>query len=276
VDLGERGTTFVRELPGPPGAATLFLLHGWLATADLNWFPAYETLGRHFRVVTIDHRGHGRGIHDDGRFRLADCADDVAAVCDELDLPAVIPVGYSMGGPVAQLVWHRHPDRVRGLVLCATARNFAGRPIEKAMFAALGSSAMVARSMPGRLRSLLRERVTGGRFDDSSPQGRWARQEFDRSDGRRLLEAGQALGRFTSHEWVGNIDVPTAVVLTQRDQLVRPHRQQKLADAIDGARVFPVDGDHVVCSTDPGRFVPVLVEAATDVAARSELDARSA
>jgi len=269
VDLGERGVTFVRDLAGPPGAPTLFLLHGWLATADLNWFPAYEALGTRFRVVAIDHRGHGRGIKTRRRFRLADCADDAAAVCAALDLPPVIAVGYSMGGPIAQLLWHRHPERVRGLVLCATSRNFAGRPGEKVAFGMMTGATAMARALPERLRTTLRERFTGSRFDGDTPQGRWAAQEFSRSDGRMLLEAGQALGRYTSHEWIHRVDVPTAVVLTERDRLVLPHRQRKLADAIPGARIFPVDGDHVVCSMAPERFVPVLVDACTDVADRS-------
>ena len=42
--------------------------------------------------------------------RLADCADDVAALVDELGVTKVIAAGYSMGGPVAQLLWRRHPD----------------------------------------------------------------------------------------------------------------------------------------------------------------------
>lgn len=269
VDLGDRGTTFIREIAGPPGAPTIFLLHGWLATADLNWFPAYESLGRHFRVIAIDHRGHGRGIKSRRRFRLADCADDVAAVCDALDLPPVIVVGYSMGGPIAQLTWHRHRDKVRGLVLCATSRNFAGKPGEKMAFGLMTGASAMARAVPKSMRVALRERVTGGRFDGDSPQGRWARSEFDRSDGRMLLEAGQALGRYTSHEWIHEVDVPTAVVLTLYDRLVAPHRQRKLAESIPGARIFPVAGDHVVCSTNPERFVPALVEACTDVARRS-------
>ena len=37
-------------------------------------------------------------------------------------------VGYSMGGPIAQLIWRRHPDRVAGLVLCATAADFTMTP----------------------------------------------------------------------------------------------------------------------------------------------------
>ena len=53
-------------------------------------------------------------------FRLEDCADDVVALADELGVRSFIPVGYSMGGPIAQLVWKRHPSRVEGMVLCAT------------------------------------------------------------------------------------------------------------------------------------------------------------
>ena len=43
--------------------------------------------------------------------------------------PAAIAVGYSMGGPVAQLLWKRHREQVDGLVLCATSDRFVpGRP----------------------------------------------------------------------------------------------------------------------------------------------------
>ena len=80
------------------------LLHGWTATADLNWFMCYEQLGEHFRVIALDHRGHGRGIRTKRQFKLSDCADDAAALADQLGIEKFIPVGYSMGGTVAQLV----------------------------------------------------------------------------------------------------------------------------------------------------------------------------
>ena len=57
--------------------------------------------------------------------RLADCADDMAALIDELGTGPVIAVGYSMGGPIAQLLWKRHPEKVAGLVLCATGPSSA-------------------------------------------------------------------------------------------------------------------------------------------------------
>ncbi|HEY5695927.1 MAG TPA: alpha/beta fold hydrolase, partial [Acidimicrobiales bacterium] len=86
----------------------------------MNWFPAYDALAEHCRVVALDHRGHGQGIRTARRFRLADCADDAVALADVLGIDRFIPVGYSMGGLIAQLTWHRHPDRVGGLVLGAT------------------------------------------------------------------------------------------------------------------------------------------------------------
>lgn len=268
LDLPDRGRTWITET-GPRGAPVVFLLHGWLATADLNWFACYSQLARDFHVVGIDHRGHGRGIKSRRRFRLADCADDVAAAIDVLGLDPVIATGYSMGGPIAQLLWHRHPRKVRGLVLCATARNFTGSPRGRAITAAFGGAGLAARAIPKPLRQTVRDRVAGSRFDADSAEGRWARSEFMASDGRMLAEAGGAIGRFTSHEWIGGVDVPAAVVVTEHDRIVPPARQVKLARAIPGASVHPVFGDHVVCAADPAKFVPVLHDACLEVAERS-------
>src|SRR5688572_10610877 len=101
VELDGRGTMFVREVDGPAGAPTLLLLHGWLASGGLNWFQAFPALSEHFRVVAPDMRGHARGIRSRRRFRLADCADDAAALIEHLGTGPVVAVGYSLGGAVA-------------------------------------------------------------------------------------------------------------------------------------------------------------------------------
>ena len=44
------------------------LLHGWMVSADLNWCGAYgELAAAGYRVLAIDHRGHGRGPAAAGR-----------------------------------------------------------------------------------------------------------------------------------------------------------------------------------------------------------------
>src|SRR5208283_5699437 len=104
------------------------LIHGVAGTAELNWAKAFMPLSRHFRVVAADLRGHGDGIRLRSRFRLEDCADDIAALAGVLDVRRFAAVGYSMGGLVAQLLYRRHPALVSGLVLCSTARNARGSP----------------------------------------------------------------------------------------------------------------------------------------------------
>ncbi len=269
VQLAGRGTTFVREVAGPPGAATLLLLHGWTAGSDLTWFACFEELGRHFRVVSMDHRGHGRGMRTRGRFRLEDCADDAAALLHELDLvtgAAVLAVGYSMGGCIAQLLWRRHRDLLAGMVLCSTSAVFAESPGERRYFAALGGLALASRLTPGRLRRRLAQRMVGRRVADCSLQA-WILDELHRNDATAVLEAGRALGRFDSRPWVGQIDVPTAVVVTTQDRQVLPARQHALARAIPGAVTHEVDGPHDACVSRSRRFLPVLVGACAEVLA---------
>jgi pimeloyl-ACP methyl ester carboxylesterase len=125
VKLTGRGTILAYDMPGPRDAPTLLLLHGLGASGLLNWFPAFGPLSERFRVVAMDLRGHGHGLRSGSRYRLTDCADDAIALMDALEVERCIPVGYSLGGPVAQLMWRHHRDRVDGLVLCATSRNFA-------------------------------------------------------------------------------------------------------------------------------------------------------
>ena len=267
VALPGRGTTFVREVAGPAGAPTVVLLHGWTVNSALNWFPSYAPLGERFRVVALDHRGHGHGMRTWRRFTLEDCADDVVALLDVLGVERAIPVGYSMGGPVAQLVWRRHPDRVDGLVLCATASRFRDRG-DRALQGVVTGLALAARSTPRWVHRQLQERLIVARYD-TSPLGHWAREQARLNDLRAMIEAGHAVGSFDSRSWAGDIDVPTALVVTRYDTTVPPTRQEALARAIPDARAFEVDGGHDVCAADPDTFLPGLLEACGDVARRT-------
>ena len=276
VELPGRGTTNAYEMAGPPGAPTLFLLHGLGATGLLNWFPAFGPLSEHYRVVAMDLRGHGRGIASGPRYRFAECADDVAALADVLEIDRFVPVGYSLGGPISQLVWHRHRSRVDGLVLCATSRNFGGKPQERLFFKTMWAPvvAIRARAIVPDPRRWSRSSREPAPLETPHPleitnMTAWALREMRRSNPAAIMGAMYALGRFSSHEWIGDIDVPTAVVVTTRDQLVIPSRQYKLAEAIPGATVHEADTDHFGCVLGAAAFLPTLLEACESVTQRA-------
>lgn len=252
VELAGRGTTFVREVEGPPGAPTVLLLHGLIASGGLNWFQAFEPLSKHFRVVAIDHRGHGRGIRAWRRFRLADCADDAAALLDELGIERAIVVGYSMGGPIAQLLWHRHPDKVAGLVFIATSNRFVPGVRERLAFVT-AVSAIAGSTRIGQLAT----RLPVGALQKQIPQAvkarpdslaRWAGAEMRRHDARMVTEALAATTSFDSRKWLNPVEVPTALVVTRDDRAIPAPEQLRLLLAAPHAEVTIVPEGHTWCA----------------------------
>jgi len=264
VDL-PTGRVVLRELSGPQGAPTIVLLHGLGVTADINFFRCYQALGEQFRVLAFDHRGHGDGLRTRRPFRLSDCADDVAAMADIVGVDRFVPVGYSMGGAVAQLVWKRHRRRVGGLVLCATATHFNDTRVEQINFLGLGGLAAMARLTPPAVRRTIAARYRRDRHADWAT---WAREQTARSDWRAVLEAGAALGRFRSDPWLTEIDVPVSVVMTLADSMVPVARQRRLSELLDDVVVFPVAGDHDAVASVP-QFPATLVAAIDSVVTRA-------
>jgi pimeloyl-ACP methyl ester carboxylesterase len=96
----------------------------------------------------------------------------------------------------------------------------------------------------------------------------WAMQEFRSTSPWAVGQALAALGRHHARPWLGRIDVPTAVVVTTGDHVIPPSRQVALARAIPGATMHEVDAGHASCVMQAERFVPVMVQAASTVAAR--------
>ncbi len=102
VRVEGRGEFFVRRHVHPdPTVPTVVLLHGWTASADLQFFSAYRALAERVSFIGIDHRGHGRGPRTLTPFEFDDVADDHVAVARQLGIERAVLVGYSMGGPIA-------------------------------------------------------------------------------------------------------------------------------------------------------------------------------
>lgn len=270
IELPRRGKTFVRECRGPLGAPTLLLLHGLGATGLLNWRTTFDTLSAQYRVVVIDHRGHGRGVRARAPFRLVDCADDAAALADVLGLDRVVAVGYSMGGPIAQLLWHRHPELVSGLVLCATACRFAPRGRRRLSYAVSPVLNTLGRVAPRNAIRRMARRWLSDAISDPAIRD-WVMSEVGSSDFVTVGQAAAAIQRFSSLRWIGDVDVPVSVVLTERDQLVPPKNQRLMADKIRESVTFSIPGDHSVCVTRPDLFVPTLAKACQSVIDRASV-----
>ena len=117
---------------GPADAPPL-VLGGSLGTTLDMWRPQVQALATNFRVIGIDHRGHGESPAPEGPYTLADMGGDVLALLDRLGIERFHYVGLSIGGMVGQWLAINAPERVDRLVLLATsphmgpARNWRDR-----------------------------------------------------------------------------------------------------------------------------------------------------
>jgi pimeloyl-ACP methyl ester carboxylesterase len=261
VELPGRGTTFVREVAGPnPDVPVVMLLHGWTVTAALNWFQVYEPLAEFSRVVSLDQRGHGQGIRSSRPFRLEDAADDVVALADVLGIDRFVAVGYSMGGPIAQLAWQRHPERVAGLVLCATFARSWIRRNERAVMRGASRLGRASRMMPRRRQVDMFTKVLTASGSNPNERPPWFVSEVRSGSVPMMLEAGGAIGDFDSRSWLPDVDVPVGVFITEHDKIMPPDRQHRMAALLPRAELRFAPIDHDGCVTRPAEFVPGFVE----------------
>jgi pimeloyl-ACP methyl ester carboxylesterase len=255
LDLPGRGTVTVRVVEGP---APVLLLHGWTLTADVNFCHLMPRLSQ--GMVAMDHHGHGRGPRRERRFRIEDSADDQAALLDALGIEEVVVCGYSLGGPVALELARRHPERVAGLVLQATALRFDS-PADRLTRPLLHAMRPLTRFGVGGTASLHYFGHTRRRSPETARLWPWLRRELARCHPRIIVDAMLAEYAFDFRPHAPALNgLPTTVVVTTRDRAVPPADQRDMAARL-GAEVVEIDADHDVFLADPERYVAATQEA---------------
>lgn len=109
------GTPALRYAEGPAAGPTLLLLHG-VTRCWRDWEPLLPALTREWRVIALDHRGHG-GSERSASYRVMDyISDAVRFVREEMTEPLVI-LGHSLGAMVAAAVAAEVPQLASAVVL---------------------------------------------------------------------------------------------------------------------------------------------------------------
>jgi pimeloyl-ACP methyl ester carboxylesterase len=250
VELPGLGSYFYRQHLNP-GKPTLLLVHGMVVSSGLNWYRLFPALSRHFNIIAPDVRGHGRSSRGGDRFTFEHVADDLAALIEEVECGPVIAVGYSMGGAIVQHLWHRHPQHVAGLVLAAT--NYKARVarheqmVVMPMFAAmvgLGNVAEIFGHLPKGLLKRFLPRMADQLHEEET---RWALDELRRASFRMVIESGREMAMHDASAWLHEIDVPTAVVCTERDRAIPQEHQREMAALIADSELFVYQDGHLAC-----------------------------
>lgn len=115
------GLSIVCEVRGKGDTALVFL-HGWCGDRGF-WKHQVDEFAAGYRVVAIDHAGHGESGKDRQDWSVLGLAEDVEVVVEELGLRRVILVGHSMSGPISLAAAKRMPEAVVAVIGVETLHN---------------------------------------------------------------------------------------------------------------------------------------------------------
>jgi len=230
---------------GSPANPPLLLIQG-LSAQMVGWRPGFcqRLADEGFYVIRFDNRDVGESQrYPQGGYTLADFADDTAALLDVLGLESAHIAGQSMGGMIAQLLWQRHPQRVRSLGLIYTAATGShygnredalermDRPIprtrkEFAAYYAEGESMCRSTAYPQDIAWL---NELGGVVWD---------RHWDPEGTQRQVEA--LLAAPDRLDIVRTIGVPTVIIAGDADALIRSAASVEIHELIPGStlRIF--------------------------------------
>ncbi|MCQ8780848.1 3-oxoadipate enol-lactonase [Mangrovibrevibacter kandeliae] len=101
------------------------------------WDAVAAALGTEYRILRYDKRGHGLSEAPQPPYAIADHVADLRALLDHVGIDALVMVGLSVGGMIAQGLASAEPDRVRAVVLCDTAPKIGTAEMWNARIAAI-------------------------------------------------------------------------------------------------------------------------------------------
>jgi pimeloyl-ACP methyl ester carboxylesterase len=206
--------------------APFVLVHGFSSSFAHNWQQTGWVdflVGAGFQVIGVDCRAHGSSgkPHDSAAYGGIQMPNDVIAVMDDLGLERADLMGYSMGGWLTLHLLARYPERWTSVVVGgAGLRVYQDRDV---IAAALEADDPKSITHPvGRRFRAGAERIPG-------------------NDLKALAALQRADRRMADPAALAAVDVPTLVVVGDRDDVVEPARLA--ARTIPGATLEILPGE---------------------------------
>jgi 3-oxoadipate enol-lactonase len=122
------GTGIGYTVTGNPDGPGLIFLHS-LGSSHKQWQPQVDALGKTYRILLIDTRGHGISEAPAGDYSLAQLGADVIEIADVVGMETFHLCGLSLGGMMGQWIAINHPRRLRTLTLANTAARIGNEEI---------------------------------------------------------------------------------------------------------------------------------------------------
>jgi 3-oxoadipate enol-lactonase len=232
----------------------LVFVHGFTTTAEF-WREQVEPFSAHYQMVRINLPGHGRSPRPDDRNYTIDAfVEDVLRVYRTLSIESAVLVGLSMGGTVAQNFALAHPARVRALVLVGATPHGLGADVNvDNVRKAIDELGVVTASQK------VIERSFGSAA--STDLIDFAKHEVAQTPAFVARQAIASLNASDSRARLGEISVPTLVLVGEEDVITPPSESRTLANSIPNSQLqIMASAGHFPMLEQPAAFNRLLDE----------------
>ncbi len=231
----------------------LLLLHGSMGSSA-NWQPYISHFASLGWVIVPDLRDHGRTTFtaNANPIRFTErVVEDIVGLMDILALERAALCGWSGGGDTALRVAHRHPDRVRALILGSVTHRLSDAT--RATLTAMGLDG------PGQVNLARTQQVIPDLI------ALWQRTHTQFPDHwLRLLERQSHLmlnPPLLTVEDLATIDAPTLIIWGDRDQFLPVEQAVEVYRAIPNAQLAIIpNADHFVTRTHEAQFRQIATD----------------
>jgi aminoacrylate hydrolase len=252
VSIGDAELYYEARGEGPP----LLLVPGLNGLGSF-WERQVPAFARDFRVIVHDHRGTGRSSHSSIRYSVEQMADDVLRLMDALGIASAHFVGHSTGGAIGQVIAQDQPARLESLVLSAT---WAGHdPFFRRLFESR-REILVTLGVESYLRaSALFLNPPWWISSNDAALAEQHRQQAAASPPVEILVSRiDAILEFNRRARLGEIHLPTLVIVAADDMVTPRFYSEELAERIPGAKLVVLEGG--------GHFAPCIAADAYNAA----------
>lgn len=231
------GVTLSYRHDGADRAGPTLVFINSLGTDFRIWDPVIAELGGDFPVLLYDKRGHGLSDVGPTPYAMADHAGDLAGLMDRLGIAEAVICGLSVGGQIAQELYHTRPDLVAGLVICGSAAK-----IGEADFWRQRMSAIEENGIAAIAEGIMERWFTPAFRKPDNPLYLASRNMLLRQPVEGYVATCGAIAGFDRRADCAAIAVPAAVLVGDQDGATPPRAVEEFAAALPDASFEIVEG----------------------------------
>jgi 3-oxoadipate enol-lactonase len=227
------------ELSGARGAPALVFSNS-LGTSLAMWEPQVAALSEDFCILRYDTRGHGQSSASPGIYSIAQLADDVLSLLDQLHFERVHFCGLSMGGMIGMSLAMRVPERLGKLVLCNTAPKIGSADAWNTRIDIVRKHGMRA-----IVDDVLERWFTPAFRAESTTAIECTKQMLLKTPVEGYAACCAAIRDMDGRDSVSSIRVPTLILTGAHDPVTPPQDGRYMAERIAGAECKELKAAHL-------------------------------